>query len=206
MPARSPSTWSAADVGVGARDDTGRAQLAHPELEPRYDSEVATAAADGPEQLRGGLRIDLAPRSVSGDEIHGEKVVDRQPVATTVPPHSPAKSQPTHSGVRDDASGNDAIDRDGGRIEVVKQGTTGHAHASSGNVDLHLIEAREVEHDAIVASGETCKAVTASANRQRESRVAGYRDGSLNIPHEDGRTTANGNRSNAPFHTRRAPS
>ena len=108
--------------------------------------------------------------------------------------------------MRDDASGNDTIDRDGGRIEVVKQGAAGRTHASSGNVDLHLVEAREVEHDAIVASGETSKAVSASANRQRESKVAGYRDGSLNIPTTDGRTTAKGNRSNAPFHARRAPS
>jgi hypothetical protein len=89
--------------------------------------------------------------------------------------------------VRHNACGHDATDRDCGRVQIVQEGATGHPNARLSHVDLHLVEIREVEHDATVARGESREAMSTSANREREPSVARYRDCMLNVLH-DGRT------------------
>ena len=57
-----------------------RPDLVQTEPEPGRDAEVATPAADRPEQIRLGLRVHAVHRAVGGHDVGGQQVVDREAV------------------------------------------------------------------------------------------------------------------------------
>ena len=157
-----------------AADD--RVDRVEPVLQARDDAEVATAAAQRPEQLRLGLRVDAAQPPVGGDDLRREQVVDRQPVLA----HEEA----------DAAGERDAADADGAGVAEARREPVlarcdgeragGEARArpgrAPGGVQLERAQRREVDHDAAVADAVARGAVAAAADRELGPGLAGVGD------------------------------
>ena len=85
-----------------SRDDF-RSQRMEPELELGHDSEVATAAANPPEQIGILGLTGLQQFAASGDDVDREQIVDREPILA----HDPAEAAPKRQ-AGDTCMGNDA--------------------------------------------------------------------------------------------------
>ena len=126
-----------------------RADLVQPVLEGDDDAEVAGASAQAPEEVRvlGLGRGHESP--VSGDEIDGEQIVDRQTVLAGEPADSAAERQAGDSGVRDLAAGQCEAVRLRLAVEVAPQRTCLCACDLGIGVDPDALHAREVEDDPV---------------------------------------------------------
>ena len=78
--AMKPATVSAV-AGSTSIPPIERRQLVEPIVELRHHAEVASSAADGPEQVGVVVRVDGEDLAIGGDDLGADQVVDGQPVA-----------------------------------------------------------------------------------------------------------------------------
>ena len=136
------------------------AELMQAILERRDDTEVATATAHAPEQIRVLLLARLEQSGIRRNDVHGDHVVARKAVLADQPAHAAAKGQ---SG---DACGGDHAHR--GRqaesLRLAVEFTDGKArfglHRARGRIDTNTLHGREINHEPVVADRLACDAVT----------------------------------------------
>src|SRR5690606_21423846 len=139
-----------------AHDLTDRVQ---PVLEPGHDAEVATAAAERPEEIRMRLGIDAQKLAVRGDDFSRQERVDRQAVL--------AYKVPDPTAQRDSAN----PDR-GGIAEPGREAMRSHCHGvftrgqtrlsprrAPFDIDLQGPHVREIDHESPVGHAVTGAAV-----------------------------------------------
>ena len=139
-------------------------------------AEVAATAADGPEQVGVRVRRRRPHLAVGAHHLGGQQVVDRHPVLAADPPLPTAEREPGDAGVGDDAARGDEPEGLGLVVHVADQGSTLDAHRPSLRVDVNAVHQGEVEEQAAVDAREPGDRVTAAANGEEESVLAGEVD------------------------------
>jgi hypothetical protein len=151
-------------------------QGVEPELQPGGDPEVAAAAADGPEQVRVALVVDLEDLAVGGDELGGEQAVDGQPVLADQVADPAAQGQAADAdrgGVAEPGDQPVRLHRGG----VGPGGEAGLGPGGAGlGIDLDGGQLREVEHDPALGEAVAGGAVAAGPHGQLVPAVAGQVD------------------------------
>src|SRR5207302_4589918 len=141
-----------------AIDVLDRVQL---ELERGEHTEVATSAADGPEEV---LVLPLAggqEASVGRDHVGGDEVVTGEPAAPREVADAPAQGQARDTGGRDDAAGGGEAEGVGGGVQVAPDRTALRPGAFRGGVDTYAPHPHQVDHDGVVPGAEARDAVAA---------------------------------------------
>ena len=121
--------------------------------------------------------------TVSGHDLGGKQVVDRQAVGSGQVADPAAESQPTDTRRRNDpAGGGQAMDV-GGVVELAPCGSSAGTRPASLRVHLDAAEQRKVDdHAAVVGTKPGC-AVPASPYRQFQTAVASKIDGIDDVGH-----------------------
>jgi hypothetical protein len=140
------------------------------------DPEVATAAAQSPDQVRMRLRSYLQQVAVGGDQLGLDEVVAGQAVPTVQPAQAAAQCEPGDTGHRHDAerSGQTVLLRSA--VEFAKGQAGARAGRAPVRVDLEPLERGQVEHHAAVAHGVAGNAVPAATDREDEVVLPGEGD------------------------------
>ena len=148
-----------------------------PELELRDDAEVATAAAQCPEQVGMGVWRGAQHPSVGGDDLRGHQVVHAQPELAGEPTHAPAQGQPAHPGVTDQSERCRKPVGERRRVDVAQERAAPDPHPPSLRIDSHILQGAQVDHNTTVGGGQARCAVRATADRDVESSVASQAHG-----------------------------
>ena len=150
----------------------GRADRVQIELEGGDDAEIASAAAQAPEEvgvLRRARGEDLA---VGGDHLGRAQVVAGQAVLAHQPADPAAQREAGDAGGRDQAPGSGESVLLGRRVEL----PPGDAALGGGGAAAHIhrdaLHRREVDDDAVVAGREAGNAVAAAAHGDVEPLAA----------------------------------
>src|SRR5688500_15932437 len=143
-----------------------------PEQERCDHTEIAAAAADGPEQIRVFLLARRDEASVAEYHIGFEQVVDGQSAAARQVTDASAQRQPADSGSRDDPACGRHAEGVGAMVDLTPDAAAGDADRASGRIDPDSLHVREVDNDAVVADAEPGTVVTATANREQHVVLA----------------------------------
>ena len=120
---RQPANTSAASSAPNesSTETASRPDRVQAKLELGDDAEVATAAAQPPEQIRTLLGADVEHVALGGHEFVGEDVVAGQPVAAGQPTHAATEGETADASVRDVARGGREAMGLSGAIEAAEQ-------------------------------------------------------------------------------------
>ena len=146
------------------------------ELEARHHAEVATAAADGPEQVGVLLLARGDDAALGGDQLDGDERVDRQAVLADQPTDAAAERQAGQA----DAAGVAEWRRE--PVGTRRRGVLARGQAGLGpretplGVDVQALHAAQVEDDPALARAEAGQAVRTATDRELESGVSGEDD------------------------------
>ena len=149
------------------------ADRVQPILERRDDTEVAAAAAEGPEQL---LVLPLAGGqgpAVGGDDLGREQVVAGQANAASEVADPAAEREPPNAGRGDDAASGGQSVGVGCVVECSPRRSTLSPRRPAFGINLDRLHARQVDHDRVVCGAEAGNAVRAPTHRQVEAALAG---------------------------------
>src|SRR5215472_7969256 len=144
-----------------------------PELELDDDSEVATTAAQAPEQvgvLIGGRAHDVAVRSDDGagnDVVAGETVLARQPA------HAAAQRKPADAGVRDVAGRRGEAEGLRGPVQGAEHRAALHPGAPRDWIDGDAAEGGEVDHEPAVRDSEAGDVMATAADADLQVVLTG---------------------------------
>ena len=168
-----------------------RRHLVQPEAQLGHHPEAAAATAQRPEQVRLVLVVHHQEPSVSRDDVRAEQVVDRQ----AVPPAEEADATPERqagdahgAGVAE--PGRQAVLRGDGRVAPRRHAAPGTSGAGVG-VDVHRIQAAQVEDHPAVDQRASRVRVAARPDRHREPGLGGQGEDLRHLrgvarPHDDG--------------------
>ena len=148
-----------------------------PELEPRGDAEVAAASAQGPEQVRVALRVDVPDLAVGRDHLGGQQLVDRQAVLAHEEAHAAAEgdaAQSHRAGVAE--PGGDAVARRPPPCTRPAVRPVSAQAVPSLEVELQPLHLRHVDHDSVVHHAVGRGAVAAALHGQRQPALTGRAD------------------------------
>jgi hypothetical protein len=141
------------------------------ELEPGRHAEVA-AAADGPEQYRIGVGVDVQHLAVGGDQLGGQQAVDGEAVLSDQVADAAAEGDAAdadRAGVAE--PGRQAVGAGGGGV-----GAGGQARLRPGGallrVDLQGVHVGQVQHDAAIGGAVPGEAVAAAADGEFQPGLA----------------------------------
>ena len=146
------------------------------ELEARHHTEVATTAADGPEQVGVLLFARRDDAALGRDQLDRDERIDRQAVLA----HQPADATAERQAGQADAAGVAEWRRE--PVGTRRRGVLASGQAGLGpgeaplGVDVQALHAAQVEDDAALARAETGQAVRTATDRELESRVPGEDD------------------------------
>jgi hypothetical protein len=137
------------------------------QLEGRDHAEVASAAAQRPEQVGVlvGARPDLA--AVGEDDLGGDEAVDRHLVAPALVGDAAAQRKARHAGLGHHAARSRKPKRRGDAIDVGPRGAALHVDRATGGVDADAAHRRKVDHKAVVDDGGARHVVPAAADVPR---------------------------------------
>jgi hypothetical protein len=150
------------------------------QLEGGDDAEVAAAAAQRPEQVRVlvGAGADLAP--VGEDDVGGDEVVDRHPVAPALVRDAAAERQAGHPGLGHDPAGGGEAEGGGDAVDVGPRRAALHVDGAVG-VHVDAAHRRQVDHQAVVDHGGAGDVVAAAADGERQPLLPGEADGGRDV-------------------------
>ena len=154
-----------------------RSQVDRLELEAGHHPEVASATAEGPEQVRVLALAGVQQLTVGGHDVGTDEAVDGQATPSRQPAHPAAQRQSAHAGVTDDPRGHRQPVLLRGPVQVAKQGATLHPHPSGLRVDVHAIHPAEVDHQPALGHRVARKAVPAASDGDLQLVVASVSDG-----------------------------
>lgn len=143
-----------------------------PQSEPRHDAEVASAAAQRPEQIGVVLLVHLEKLAVGGHDLGADEVVDRQTVLADEEPDAAGQRDPAEADAPSVAqAGRQAVLA--GRLGVAAGGDAGlRPRGPAVGIDLDGVHPREVENDAAVRRPEPGGAVAAAAHGELGAGLA----------------------------------
>jgi hypothetical protein len=147
-----------------------------PVLEGGGDPEVPPAAAQPPEQLRLGLRVDAEPPRVGGDQLDGAKVVHGQAEPAHQVPEAAAEGQPADPGVAHDPGRDGQPEPLGRAVQLPQQHPTGRADRTGGGIDPDGPHRRQVDHQPAVAHRLPGHRVPAATRRHQQVVLPGEAD------------------------------
>ena len=168
---RQPLAVGASSVGVLDRPERrptdDRLERVRLERELRDDAEVATAAADRPEEVRVlvGARGHL--RAVGEHHLRREQVVDREPVPPRRGPCPPPSVSPATPVLEMIPVGTARL-WPGRRVDLSPHAAAADPHRAVPGSTEDRLHRREVDHDAVVGAGEAAPVVAAASNRERQ--------------------------------------
>ena len=159
-----------AEIDLTAEQQAHRMQL---ERELRDDAEVATAAAERPEEL--GIlclaRGDDGP--VGGDDGRCKQIVEREPERRAQMPETPAERQAGDACVAEGPAGRRETVNLTRRIEVVPERTAAAGRRPLLRVDDDLAHEPQVDRDRSIADAVARDTVAAAADRHGQVSFAG---------------------------------
>ena len=135
------------------------------ELERGGDPEVATAAAQAPEQFRIVVVADLEHLALGGDELDRRQVVDGHAEAAHQPPDPAAERQARDAGRRDHTAGRRQPVLVRRPVVVVPRRTALHPRPPPDRVDVAAPHRREIDHHAALGDRLAGDVVPATADR-----------------------------------------
>jgi hypothetical protein len=168
--------WVDHQAGVDLGAD--RVQL---KLERGRHAEVATAAAQSPEQIRLRIGRDLANRAIGRHHGGAEQVVDSHAMAPTEPAESTAEREPRNPGGGVDAERRRQAVSLRFAIEVAEQRARADARGSLRRVDADRAHARKVQHQSALGDRIARDVMPAAAHAQQHSMRRGEAHGCLNV-------------------------
>jgi hypothetical protein len=115
--------------------------------------------------------------AVGEDDLGGDEVVDRHPVAAALMGDPAAERQPGDSGLRHDPARGGEPQRGGHTIDVGPRRAALHVHGAAGGVETDAAHRRQVDHQAAVDHGCARDVVPAAADRERQRVLRGEADG-----------------------------
>ena len=134
-----------------------------------HDAEVPPSAAHRPEQVRILLGARDHEAAVSQHHIDREQVVDRQPVLPGQVSHSSAQRQPGNPGARDDARRHSQAEGVRRMVHIAPLAARAHQHGARGRIHPHVVDRRQIDHQAVVADAQTGRIVPAAADRNLQT-------------------------------------
>ena len=152
------------------------------ELEARDDTEVATAAADRPEQVLMLVGTGGQQPAIGGHDLDGLERIDGQAVLANEPADAATEREPG------DADGTGVTERGrkpvGCRRERVLAG--GQARLRPGrpslDIDVESLHVRDVEQDPAIDGAVAGDAVSAAPDRERHPGLTGEDDRPRDVP------------------------
>jgi hypothetical protein len=147
-----------------------------PELELRDDAEVATAASDGPEQVRILLCRHAAYLTVCSHDLCRHQVVDTQTGLPRQPTHAPTERETGHTRVTDQPTRHGQAVLLCRGVHVLPQRASADPRPLLGWIDRHRIQQTQVDHQAIVDSRRARHAVGTAADSDLHAVTFGELD------------------------------
>jgi hypothetical protein len=166
-----------AEVPEGQGEPDDRPDLVQAELEFGHHPEVATAAPDGPEQVRVLLGRSSHDAPVRGHDLYGQEVVTAQASLAAQPPHPAAEGQPGNAGVADESARCGQRVLLSGRVHLRPPRAAAAAGGSRDRIDADVAEGTQIDHDGVVGDARAGEVVTAASDRQVAPRTPGEPDG-----------------------------
>ena len=156
-----------------AHDVTDLVEL---KLEAGDDTEVAAAAAQGPEQVFVLViaRSDLP--AIGENDIGRQQVVDGEPDAAGQVADAATQRQATHPSRRDDPAGRRQAERVGRMVDITPRRAAPNPGDLLDRVDPHVVHLRQVDDQTVVHRAESGNAVAPTTNCQVEAGVAASSD------------------------------
>ncbi len=183
-----------------------RADRTSAKLETCDDAEVATTAAQSPEQVGMLVRCGVDERPVGEDDVRRQQRVDREAVATHEPSDAAAERETADPGVGHLAGrhGEPVLLRPG--IELAEESASADAHGSALGVDLDRPQRPQVDAQGAVTDRASRDRVPAPADREGHPGAPGSTMAAATSSASLTKATAAGRRSIAPFQHARATS
>ena len=141
------------------------------------DPEVATAAAQSPEEVRlgvGGRRTDGA---VGADDLRLDEVVARQAVLGVEVAVAATEGEPGDAGLGHPAERGRQAEHLRLAVDVGEQGAALHPREPAHRVDLHAAHAGQVDEEAAPDGRQAGDGVAPAAHRDQQVSLARERDG-----------------------------
>jgi hypothetical protein len=159
------------------------------------DTEVATATAQRPEQVR--VTVGRCPDDVAcgRDDLGFDEVVDGEPVLAHEPADAAAQTDTADTGVAHDATRRGQTVALGLAVDVAPQGTALDPGCAGDWIDGDGAHQREVDHDPVVAHRGAADVVASPADGDLEVVAAGEADRGGHV----GGAAAPGDQSRAPI-------
>ena len=155
--------------------------LVQPEEEGGDDSEVATTAAQRPEEV--GVRLRGGGHSLSAgeDDVSLQQVVDREAELPGQMAEAAAQREAADTRGADDAAGGREAVLAGRRVDFLPDAAATDPRGPGARVHLYPLKAGEVDHQAVVAGTEAAAIVAAAANRKQNAPLARERHGTGDV-------------------------
>jgi len=144
-------------------------------LEVGDDTEIAAAAAHGPEEIGVFVRAGRLHVTRRGDDFDRHQVVHGEAPFAAQIAHAAAQRQPADAGVGDVASGRDEVEDLGLPVDVGKPRTALDVDCHGVAVDPDGAHLPQIDDDATVADGAAADVVAAAAHADQESVRSGER-------------------------------
>ena len=145
------------------------------------NAEVAAATAQTPEQVRFGVGVGVDEFAVGGDQIDRHQVVDGQAVLAHEVTEAAAQGQPADAGVADDTAGGSQTVGLSGAVELAPQHPAGRGGPLRLLVDADCLHERQVDHQPVLAHGQTLNRVAAATDRNFQLVAAGEAHGTDHV-------------------------
>jgi hypothetical protein len=142
----------------------GRPDRMQPKLERCCHSEIAAAAANGPEEVGLFFQARLRYFAVGGDELDGQQVVECQTVFAHQPPQPAAEGQPGDTGGRHDTARHGQAVQLGLSVQFSPSNAALCMHRAASDIHTDTPHRRQVDHQPVLDRGSACDVVTAASN------------------------------------------
>jgi hypothetical protein len=143
------------------------------QLERGDHAEAASAAAQRPQELGMLVARRAHDAPVVRHQLGGEQVVAGQAVQALQPPRAAPEGEAGHARGRHPPAGGGQAVRLGGAVDIGPERSAADTDDPALGVDDDLVQAADVEHDAVVAQRQAGDRVTARAHRDRQVVVTG---------------------------------
>ena len=148
------------------------------------NAEIAAATAETPEQLGRALGVDTQLPSVSGDQVDGMNVVDRESVAPEQVAEPAVQGEATDSHLTDRAAGRSQPVPLGCKIKFAPGHPGRRSRLSRCRIHRYALHQGEIDHDRAVGYRVASDPVSTPAYGDRQLMIAGktqHRNGVLSV-------------------------
>ncbi|EDY21437.1 hypothetical protein CfE428DRAFT_0682 [Chthoniobacter flavus Ellin428] len=165
-----------AGFGAGVDDQSGE-HLGPDRMQGKFelsdDTEISTAAAQGPEQVRVGTGSGVQRATVRRDNPRRDEIVRGEAVFAAEPAETAAQGEAGNARRGIDPRGRGEAVHLRGAIHVGQRAAWLHRRAASAGIDPHTLHRRKVDHQPVFADRETGDVVSSAPDRNLEPIFAG---------------------------------